>query len=97
MAAVIEAPDDTPWTASYDPGTPAHLSYPEICLHEMVREAARRYRTHDALLFFGRAVTFAELDRLTDQFAAGLQRLGVGRGTPVSLHLPNCPQFVIAY
>lgn len=86
-----------PWVRFYDPGVPPTLTYPQIALPEVVRQAARRYGTREGLLFFGRALSYAELDRQTDRFAAGLQALGVRRGTPVSLHLPNCPQFVIAY
>ena len=40
---------------------------------------------------------YAELDRLADRFAAGLQSLGVRKGDRVALLLPNCPQFVIAF
>ncbi len=91
------AVEGRPWVRFYDLGVPPTLTYPEIALPEVVRRAARRYGTREGLLFFGRALSYAELDGLTDRFAAGLQALGVRRGTPVSLHLPNCPQFVIAY
>ncbi|MDR5682691.1 MAG: long-chain fatty acid--CoA ligase [Armatimonadota bacterium] len=88
---------ERPWIRFYDPGVPATLEYRAIPLHRILEEAAQRYGTRDALIFFGRRITFADLDALANRFAAGLQRLGVRRGTPVSLHLPNCPQFVIAY
>ncbi|MDR5676947.1 MAG: long-chain fatty acid--CoA ligase [Armatimonadota bacterium] len=88
---------ERPWLRHYDPGVPRHLEVPDIRVDEIVRRAASTYGTRAALVFFGRRISFAELDRLVDRFAAGLQRLGVGRGTAVSLHLPNCPQFVVAY
>lgn len=88
---------ERPWTRFYDPGVPATLVYRDIPLHAILQEAAQRYAKRVALLFFGKTITFVELDALSDRFAAGLQRLGVRKGTPVSLHLPNCPQFVIAY
>jgi len=34
--------------------------------------------------------------QLSDTFAAALVALGVEKGERVALHLPNCPQFVIA-
>jgi long-chain acyl-CoA synthetase len=34
---------------------------------------------------------------MAGRFAAGLVRLGVRPGDRVALHLPNCPQFLIAY
>ncbi|HAR99248.1 MAG TPA: acyl-CoA synthetase [Syntrophus sp. (in: bacteria)] len=42
-------------------------------------------------------ITFLELDRLSDRFAAALTDLGVVKGDRVAIHLPNCPQFAIAY
>ncbi len=88
---------ERPWVRFYDDGVPAQLTYPDLLLHQILEESARRYPRLTALLFFGRRLTYGELDALVTRFAAGLQRLGVRRGTPVSLHLPNCPQFVIAY
>ena len=34
---------------------------------------------------------------LVDQAAAGLQSLGVGKGTKVGLFLPNSPTFIVYY
>jgi long-chain acyl-CoA synthetase len=42
-------------------------------------------------------MTYAELDALSDRFAAGLRRDGVGPGDRVALQLPNLPHFLIAY
>jgi len=95
--AVQPQPVERPWVRFYDDGVPAHLTYPDILLHHILEESARKYPRLTALLFFGRQITYAELDVLASRFAAGLQRLGVRQGTPVSIHLPNSPQFVIAY
>ncbi len=97
MAAQAEAVRERPWIRFYDPGVPASLDYLKLSLGQLVQEAARKYGARTALVFFGRRISFRALHILTDRFAAGLQRLGVRKGTPVSLHLPNCPQFVIAY
>src|SRR4029077_1864156 len=43
------------------------------------------------------SLTYAELDRLADPFAPGLQSLGVRKGDPGAVLLPNCPQSVIAF
>ncbi|MER3456692.1 MAG: long-chain fatty acid--CoA ligase [candidate division GAL15 bacterium] len=86
-----------PWVRHYDPGVPAHVQVPDIPLDGIVRRAARTFGHRAAVVFFGRSISFSELDRLVDRVAANLQRLGVGKGCPVSLHLPNCPQFVLGY
>ncbi|HTJ90557.1 MAG TPA: long-chain fatty acid--CoA ligase [Acidocella sp.] len=59
--------------------------------------AVRHFGTHIALDFLGRRYSYAELGRLTNRAAAGLQKLGVAKGVKVGLCLPNCPYFVIMY
>jgi acyl-coenzyme A synthetase/AMP-(fatty) acid ligase len=43
-----------------------------------------------------RQFTYAQMDTLSSQFAAGLASLGVQRGDRVLLRLPNLPEFYIA-
>jgi len=44
----------------------------------------------------GRAITFGELDLLSNKFARFLQESGLRRGEVVGVHLPNIPAFYIA-
>ena len=86
-----------PWLAHYDAGVPATLApYPERTLVDYVADAARSAAGSPALLFKGAAVSYGELDRLSDACAAAFAALGVRRGDRVGLLLPNCPQFFIA-
>ena len=50
-----------------------------------------------AILFYGRAVTHAELDEASDRFAGWLLSRGLRPGDRVALLLENCPQFAFAY
>jgi len=63
----------------------------------MLRESARVNPTKPVALFDGGALSYAELDALSDRFAAGLRREGIGPTHAVGLQLPNLPQFLIAY
>ena len=84
------------WLKHYDQGIPETLApYPERTLLDDVAEAAAERPGAPALLFKGRTVTWAELDRRSDAFAAALAGLGVAPGDRVALLLPNCPQFLI--
>jgi long-chain acyl-CoA synthetase len=86
-----------PWLAHYDDGVPASLEpYPDRTLIDYLADAARAHPAHPALLFKGARVSYGELQRLSDVFAAALQSLGVKPGHRVALVLPNCPQFFIA-
>ncbi|MDX1614021.1 MAG: AMP-binding protein, partial [Candidatus Promineifilaceae bacterium] len=86
-----------PWLAHYEPHVPATLDYPARLLPQVLKETARRYSDQPAIIFKGKTVSYGELDRAVDAFAGALQELGVAEGDRVAIHLPNCPQFPIAY
>ena len=94
MATAIES---RPWLRFYEPGVPHTLAYPDIPVPALLDDSAARFPEHTATVFFGAAMRFRTLHRLTGRFAAALQRLGVRPGDRVALHLPNSPQFLIAY
>jgi long-chain acyl-CoA synthetase len=84
------------WLKQYDQGVPHSLKpYPERTLLDMVHDAAQQRPDHPALLFKGAQLSYGELDRLSDAFAAALVAQGVQGGDRVAVLLPNCPQFVI--
>ncbi|MFT3813354.1 MAG: AMP-binding protein [Acidovorax sp.] len=66
-------------------------------LHEHLRAHARATPDRAAYLWYGRAITWAELDAASDAFAARLQALGVKQGEPVALFMNNCPQYIMAH
>ena len=49
-----------------------------------------------AIAFYGREVSYAEYDDLSDRFAAWLSGHGVRAGDAVGVALGNCPQFHVA-
>lgn len=88
---------DKPWLQNYDPGVrPSLQPYPRKTLVDVVHESARARPQHPALWFKGHTLSYGELDRLSDAFAAGLVRLGVRKGDRVAILMPNTPQYVIA-
>jgi acyl-CoA synthetase (AMP-forming)/AMP-acid ligase II len=80
-------------------GLPRQLTYPlgERPLTDYLRERARREPQRCLLIFYGRQFSYAEIDQLSDRFAAFLIRAGVRPGDRVGVLLPNCPQFLIAF
>jgi len=78
--------------------TPKSLpARPRQPLHEYLRRHARERGAHPACIWYGARMSFAELDRASDAFAARLQALGVKKGEPVVLFLNNCPQYLVAH
>src|SRR4051794_11923828 len=66
-------------------------------LATILRESALASPAKPAALYDGGRLTYAELDALSDRFAAGLRAAGVNPGERIGLQLPNIPQFLIAY
>jgi long-chain acyl-CoA synthetase len=84
------------WQKHYDEGVPHTLQpCPKRTLVDAVRDAALRRPDHPAMLFKGASLSYGELERLSDAFAAALVAQGVKKGDRVALLMPNCPQFVI--
>ncbi|MCR6481123.1 AMP-binding protein [Variovorax sp. ZS18.2.2] len=70
---------------------------PQQPLHEYLRTHARERGEHAACIWYGHAMSWSELDRASDAFAARLQAVGVKKGEPVVLFLNNCPQYLVAH
>ncbi|MCW2549258.1 MAG: AMP-dependent synthetase and ligase [Mycobacterium sp.] len=66
-------------------------------LGRTLREAARQFGQRTALVHNGRVLTYAEVDRMTDELAAGLAKRGVRAGQLVGLVLPNGIEYVLAF
>ena len=64
---------------------------------QLLERAALYHAARPALSFGERRWTYAELDHDASRLAAGFAALGLGRGERVALHLPNRPEFVLAY
>lgn len=88
---------DRLWLKSYEPGIPSTLKYPDIPLQQFLTNAAERFPNNPATFFFGKKITYKELNELANRFANALIALGVKKGDRVALMLPNCPQAVFAY
>jgi long-chain acyl-CoA synthetase len=98
MAAIVsDTNTERPWTKFYEPGVPASIAYPDLTLGNVLAATASKFPAHTAVLFYGKKITYAELDGLADTFANALTGLGVKKGDRVALMLPNIPQMVIAY
>lgn len=75
----------------------ADYRYGEKPLHEYLREHARRQPDKAAYIWYGATISYGELNRQSDAFAAHLSGLGIRQGDRVALFMQNCPQYVIAH
>jgi long-chain acyl-CoA synthetase len=70
---------------------------PDLTVSGYVRAHAQRFPEREALIFLGKAISYAELDRLADRLARLLVELGCRRGDVLGLHMPNTPPYVVAF
>ena len=86
-----------PWLKLYDKGVPEHIEYPAIPLFGLLEESARKYPDSPCTIFKGAVITYSEMNKLTDQLAAGVASLGIKKGDRVGIFMPNTPQFVLTF
>jgi len=87
---------DRPWLGHYPAGVPAEVEIPEISLPELLGRTVAGHPKRIAMRYYGADYSYAELDRLSNQFANRLIELGLKPGEPVLMIMPNVPQFTIA-
>jgi long-chain acyl-CoA synthetase len=87
---------DERWLNNYDKGVPKTLApYPQKTLVDYVDEAVKEHPDYPMVLFKKRKMSYAEIQKLTDEFAAALAAKGVKKGDRVALIMPNVPQAII--
>ncbi len=87
---------DKRWLKNYDKGVPKTLEpYPQKTLVDYVDEAVKEHPDYPMVLFKKRKMSYAEIQKLSDEFAAALAAKGVKKGDRVALIMPNCPQAII--
>jgi len=86
------------WLKSYPPGVPAELPQPEFkSVREMIEFCLSEYADRPAYSNMGTTLRYADLDRLSMQFACYLQQdLGLLKGERVAFMLPNVLQYPVA-
>jgi long-chain acyl-CoA synthetase len=86
-----------PWLASYPAGVAADINVAAYgSINDLMAEAFTKHAGKAAYSFMGKDMTFGETDRLSQQFGAYLQSLGLAKGDRVAIMMPNVPQYPIA-
>jgi long-chain acyl-CoA synthetase len=88
---------DRPWLDSYPEGVPAEIdieAYESIL--DIFDQSCEKFRNQPAYVNFGRNLTYADLDRLSRDFAAWLRSKGMGKGDRIALMMPNILQYPVA-
>jgi fatty-acyl-CoA synthase len=87
------------WRKAWPKGAAREPQYlhGEVALTEYLRAWAKKQPEHPAVIFYGHVMSYADLDKQSDRFAALLVSKGVKKGDRVAVFMPNCPQFHIVF
>ncbi len=86
------------WIRNYPAGVPAEINPAELAsLQALLETSLVKYADRPAYTMMDRTLTYGELDRLSRQFAAYLQKVaGLRRGDRIAIMLPNVLQYPVA-
>ena len=88
---------DKPWLNRYPEGVPAEIdlsAYNSIL--DIYQESLDKFRDRPAYMNFGKEISFNDWDRLSRDFGAYLQSLGLQKGDRIALMMPNIMQYPVA-
>jgi len=87
------------WKKNWPEEVPRAPHYPfgEVLLTDYLRKWAELTPDKPCIIFYGKELTFKQLDDLSSRFASFLAAKGLKKGDSVAVFLPNCPQFHIVF
>jgi long-chain acyl-CoA synthetase len=90
---------DFPWFKQYPAGIPQEIKlYEYNSLIELFEVSCNKYKDRIAFENMGARLTFGQVDELSRDFAAYLQKdLGLKKGERIAIQMPNLLQFPIAF
>ena len=85
------------WLKSYQKGVATEIDITQYrSLNQLLEEAFRKYAERDAFACMDKKITYAELDRMSQQMGAWLQSKGMKQGARVAIMMPNVLQYPVA-
>jgi len=87
---------DRIWLEEYPKGVPADVdtgAYASVA--ELVERSCERFRDTPAFENMGVTLSYGDVDRLSQDFAAYLQQMGLSRGDRVAVMMPNVLQYPV--
>lgn len=89
---------ERPWLAQYPAGVPAEIDVDEFqSIPAVLEQSIRQFGDRPAFTNMGKALTYAQIDELSRQFAGYLLgELKLKKGDRVAIMMPNCLQYPIA-
>ncbi len=96
-AGVADPYAGRPWLRHYPAATPGDIEPVTQTVPDLLRGAVQRHPDRVAFAYYGRHMTYREVDRLSSMFANRLIEHGVKPGDRVLIVLANMPQYPIVH
>ncbi len=85
------------WLKHYPKTIPAEINpaaYDSVV--DVFSKSCQLYLGRPAFINLGKTLSYADLDRLSRDFAGYLQKIGLKKGDRIALQMPNCLQYPVA-
>jgi long-chain acyl-CoA synthetase len=87
---------DKVWLKSYPEGVPAEIDSTQYrSVTHLLEDSFRKYADRNAFVCMDKFLTYAELDRMSQQVGAWLQSRGLQPGARVAIMMPNVLQYPV--
>ena len=84
------------WLKSYPAGMPADVTWDENrSVGELFEKSCKQFADRPAFHCMGKTLSFAQIDRMSRDFAAWVQAKGLPKGARVAIMMPNCLQYPV--
>jgi len=78
-------------------GVPYNTIFEEQTVNEFLDDQVKKFKENNFIWFLDSWITYKQFQNYVKSFAAALANLGIRKGDVVVMHLPNCPQYIVAY
>jgi len=87
------------WLKNWPKSMPKELVYPhgKVPIHEYLKINAKKNPDKKAIVFYGKEISYKELNESSNRFANYLINNGIKKGDRVGIFMGNCPQYIIAH
>jgi long-chain acyl-CoA synthetase len=84
------------WLKSYPAGMPADVTWDENqSVGELFEKSCKLFADRPAFHCMGKTLSFAQIDKMSRDFAAWAQAKGLPKGSRVAIMMPNCLQYPV--
>lgn len=87
------------WDKNWPTSLPKDLQYPfgEILITDYLQKRAELTPDKPCIIWYGKELTFKQLNDYSDRFASYLTEKGMQKGDRIAVYMPTCSQFLIAF